>query len=431
MCYLYGIIASKNYISDLKEVIGSSEVWFERVGDFSDENFLIHTQAAMNANLQVLFIDLTCASDSSIIRGVNQYRMKRDSRIIIIAPNRQPGDETIASLISLQVLDFISFDVDEDEEEYERESISLLIKAQLNKKPTYGNVARWNLQYEQPTGKSKASEKPSKNDDVKIPKNPLDSTLMEHLESMLENEPQVSRQKEIIFTERIVGSVLIALGGVGRRTGTSHSAMRLSRYLSSLSYSVACVELLDNELNKPVFFTYNTEAPTKRSAEFGFHYEGIDFFTDVTMQEYIEIHAAGYQYLVVDMGQIVTRSENRNILGQYAQEFFRADLALITTTAAVWDFGNLVSYLDGLWENGWKKPMNILVNLCDDNSFKNLSTVFKKNEKKLLQIDFVQSSFQVNPFELTEDMSESYQRLLSEFLPKEKKKKKMFSKLFN
>lgn len=104
------------------------------------------------------------------------------------------------------------------------------------------------------------------------------------------------------------------------------------------------------------------------------------------MQEYIEIHAAGYQYLVVDMGQIVTRSENRNILGQYAQEFFRADLALITTTAAVWDFGNLVSYLDGLWENGWKKPMNILVNLCDDNSFKNLSTVFKKNEKSYCKL---------------------------------------------
>lgn len=447
---MYGLIVTREHSKDAHDAIKGNEIWFDKVGSFNQETFLQHCQAAAAVNLSILIVDLDTTDPASFIRGIRIFRQtRRDTRIILLAPGRKPGDPTITTLLPLQIYDIIAPDDIEEEEEEEHDQneedegeyieedphalsyLALLIKGQIDGPYGYGNIARWDTPLIDGVVSTNTQLQPIQEKEISKKKerlNVTDPALVEHIHS-IQIEPPPDRRppiKEIIVKERILGTVVITIAGAGSRTGTTHSAIRLAKFISSLSYSVACVELLDSTMNTPVFFTLETDSPTKMSMDFGFHHEGVDLYSDITLQEYIEIQSAGYQYLVVDMGKIISYQENRPSLGEYIQEFFRSDIALITTAAAVWDFGNLLSAIDGLWANGWKKPLNILVNLCDEMSFKNLSQVFKKSEKKELQINFVESSYQVDPFQVTEDMKEIYRDILQEYMPKEKRKKHFF-----
>ncbi|MEK8210414.1 hypothetical protein NST41_33015 [Paenibacillus sp. FSL L8-0696] len=424
VCYLYGIIASREYIPDLKEVIGSSEIWFERVGDFSDEDFMIHSQAAMSANVQVLFIDMTCAEDNAIIRGIKQYRLKRDNRIIMIAPNRVPGDPTITALISLQVLDFISFTVEVDEEEETRESISYLVKQQLNKKPSYGNVARWNVQTENTIERSEKARL-----EKRISRNKSDDqysrTLLEELEALAGQDSgprrEIIKQPELIIMEKMLGTALIAVGGTGRRTGASHTAIQISNILQELSESVACVELLDPNAGKPVFKKFRS-GDQSASIEGGFRYKEVDYYPEADMKQYLRVLSGKYDYIVLDLGDCLNN--------QYYEEFFRAQVSILTCGSSVWDFDDLLNALDHLYQKGWNKHLCILVNLGDDEAFEMTAKTFSKKEKKHMNVDFYQGPFQPDPFLIDDDNRRNYESMLDEILPTENKKKRLFGGFF-
>lgn len=426
MCYLYGIISSREYIPDLKEVIGSSEIWFERVGDFSDEDFMIHSQSAMNANVQVLFIDMTCAEDIAIIRGIQQYRLKRDNRIIMIAPNRVPGDPAITALISLQVLDFISFTVEIDEEEQDgtRESISYLVKQQLNKKPTYGNVARWNVQTEDAIERSEKVKQEKKTFKSKST-DEYNRTLIEELESMVvqDSSPrrEIINQPELIIMEKMVGTALIAVGGTGRRTGATHTAIQISNILQQLSDSVACVELLDPTAGKPVFENFKS-GDQQASVEGGFRYKEVDYYPEANMKQYLKVLSGKYDYIVLDLGDCLKN--------QYYEEFFRAQVPILTCGSSVWDFDELLNTLDHLYQRSWNKHMCIFINLGDDETFEMTANTFSKKEKKHMNVDFYQGPFQPDPFLVDDDNRITYEAMLGGILPTETKKKRKFGGFF-
>ena len=100
---LYGLIVSPGNVQEVKEAIKGSEVWFEKIGIFNPDTFVQHCQRLVN--MQALIIDATCIDDSSLIKGIRQFRLKRGAtRIVLIAPGREPGDVTISTLLKLQVL---------------------------------------------------------------------------------------------------------------------------------------------------------------------------------------------------------------------------------------------------------------------------------------------------------------------------------------
>lgn len=228
-------------------------------------------------------------------------------------------------------------------------------------------------------------------------------------------------REKIIISERIVGTVLIAIAGTCRGAGSTHNAIQIAKYLSGNGFEVACVEMVDCEINPPVF-KYLMDGNSKSSkVDNGFHSNGIDFYKEVDPEKYIQIISARYQYVVVDLGQIITNINNKPTEGLYFKEFFRSNISIISTRSAVWDFVNLVKFIDKLLANSWSNQCNVLVNLSDDQRYKYLTTRFTGKQKKDLQLDFSQNSFSPDPFTKVENSI--FEALLESIIPKTKKKK--------
>lgn len=228
--------------------------------------------------------------------------------------------------------------------------------------------------------------------------------------------------------ERIIGTVVIAVAGVDRRTGCTHSALQISRFLSR-DYAVACVELIDPQVTPSAFQSFQTKESSQR-CKGGFVFEDVDYFPMADMFQLMAILSSGYKYIVLDMGQIVhgtggknkkSKSENQ---GKYALEFMRADFQLLTTGSSRWDFGRLVRTLDVFYSWGWQKELRILALFTDDQLFKEVTNSFTKKEKKHLHIDFYQQVFSPDVFHLSHLDQDHYERVLRSVLPRGTNKKR-------
>lgn len=253
---MYGIIASKDYIRDIRESLEGNSIWFEESGEFSSDIFQQHCQAAANANVQILIIEMNCTEDSSLIRGIQQFRLLRDSRIILIAPGREPGDTTITTLLGLQILDIIApmrdekreDDEEEEEgEETERPSIVPLIKKQLAMKPSYGNVVRWDVKTTEMAERKQfeldqEKFRKEKQKNIKRGFDP-DLELIEHIHSLSFEPPPV---KFVTLPNRT-----ILIGGLYPGAGSTFVTLTIARLLNHLGIPNGVVEI---PVNRPELY---------------------------------------------------------------------------------------------------------------------------------------------------------------------------------
>ncbi len=246
------------------------------------------------------------------------------------------------------------------------------------------------------------------------------------LPSLPKHENQIIYKDRVIINEKIIGTVLIAVAGTNRRAGSSHNAMQIARYLSANSYEVACVELLDINVNPPVFKFLDDGTKMSKKLDDGFLSDGIDFYPAVNYEKYIKILNAEYQYVVVDLGQIVTNQGRKSKEGRFFKEFFRANISVISTFPAIWDFQFLVNLVDKLLNSSWNKPLNILVNLTDDNRYKKFTDSFTGREKRNLQLNFFQNNILPDPLNIEDDTLSILPDLLSSVIPATRKKKRFF-----
>lgn len=230
----------------------------------------------------------------------------------------------------------------------------------------------------------------------------------------------------MIISEKIIGTVLIAVASTNRRAGSSHNAIQIARYLSGDSFEVACVELLDNKVNPSVLKFLDDGTKKSKKMDDGFQSEGIDFYPAANYEKYIKILNAEYQYVVVDLGQIVTNQGRKSKEGRFFKEFFRANISIISTFPAIWDFQFLVNLVDKLLNNSWNKPFNVLVNFTDDKRYKKFTDSFTSREKRNLQLQFFQNNFLPDPLNLEDDTVSIVPEILSSVIPSSKKKKKFY-----
>lgn len=449
---MYGLIVSREHSKDAHDAIKGGEIWFEKVGSFSAEIFLQHCQAAAAVNLSILIVDLDTTDPASFIRGIRIFRQsRRDTRIILLAPGRKPGDPTITSLLPLQIYDIVApegdLEEENDEEEEDHEEgdyegnyveedpdalsyLAILIKNQIAGDYGYGNIARWdtladgiieiNVQHQ--TVQEKVREKDK--DKKKNRDRPFgtDPALVEHIHSIeIEPPPDRLKVKEVVVREHIAGTVIIAIAGSGNRTGTTHSAIQISNILQKLNVSVACVELLDPTTGKPVFEKFKS-GDQLASVEGGFRYKEVDYYPEANMKQYLKVLSVKYDYIVLDLGDCLNN--------QYYEEFFRAQVSILTCGSSVWDFDELLNTLDHLYQRSWNKHMCIFINLGDDETFEMTAKTFSKKEKKHMNVDFYQGPFQPDPFLVDDDNRIPYEAMLGGILPTETKKKKKFGGLF-
>lgn len=246
------------------------------------------------------------------------------------------------------------------------------------------------------------------------------------LPSLPKHENQIIYKDRVIINEKIIGTVLIAVASTSRRAGSTHNAIQIARYLSGNSFDVACVELLDNNVNPPVLKFLDDGTKKSKKLDDGFLSHGIDFYPAVDYEKYIQVLNAEYQYVVVDLGQIVLNHGRKSKEGRFFKEFFRANVSVISTFSAIWDFQFLVNIVDKLLNSSWNKPFNIMVNLADDNRYMKFTDTFTGREKRNLQLQFYQNNFLPDPFNFEDDTISALPDILSSVIPSTRKKKRFY-----
>lgn len=430
---MYGIISSSEYIYDIRHAVQDNSIWFEEYGEFSSDTFLIHCHSAAKANVQTIIIDMTCVDDASIIRGIQQFRLLRDSRIVIIAPGRVPGDSTITTLLGLQVLDIVAPIIDMDSEDVERPSIAPLIKAQLALKPSYGNAVRWDVKTDEAANLkelqslkknfSKEKEKGKERVTTSGPEQTLldhihsDPTIIEYISNIDLPPPPKSVVKEVVvYKDRMVGTPVIAVGGVDRRTGTTWAALHIARFLASRGFKTVCLELNDT-LCSPNVFRFIDFQESKHTPG-GYHIDGVDLFSNDRLISVDRI-ISEYEYAVLDLGQLV----NDNKLNDGIEHFVRANIQIVTAGSSDWDFDRLTAAISLFQSRDISKKLNILINLASEQRFNEINKLFSKQEKEEYKLSFYQAPYIPNDTTIDLSTEELLTMIMAEFLPVQKQKR--------
>lgn len=376
--------------------IHQEKIVSEKIGYFDSDTFLKICQQIANLGIDTLFLDMRCANDDAIIKGVRIIRFHRsNTRIVLIAPNREPGDPTISTLVSLGVYDIVSF----DEEAVNEENVSEEIKNLLQRPPNYADAARWHFQMEEPVFQQRPARERKKR--VQPPAPPM----------LEEFEVELPQTKPKII-ERLVGTATIAVAGVTRRTGSTHLAVSLSTYLSRRNYEVACVELSEY----PVFQFFQEDKPARIEA--GFHREA-DFYPRADERLMHSVFSRRYQFIVLDLGHVTSESRTHAV----QSELGRASVVFLTMGPSEWDFNFLIQTLDTFHSLGLDHSWNVVVNFADPDTFREIEQAFTPAEREKLRVRFFRNPIQANPFQVHADQETIFEDCLATLIPKKDKRR--------
>lgn len=392
---MIGIIGIADRIVDVKKAFSESDIWFEQIGPFDSEDFLKHCQAASAVNLLTLVVDVDCTDGRTLIKGLRMFRAERSSRILLIAPGRVPGDATITSLLSLQIWDIIAPDIHNDEAEEDESTgsyLTFLIQQQLQTESTYGNVARWDtdISFEAPR-KGKQPAKQRQPSEPVQKEAAVDPSLIEFIESI---ELPKERVREVrIIQEQKPGQTIVAVAGINRRTGSSFAAIQCCVAFLESKKRVALVELQGNSPTSLSFF----DDPDSQIKE-GFTYAGIDCFPNADSDVLTHVLMHDYEAVVLDFGWLIDVQNKNDTNRLWLKEFARADVHVLTGGSSLQDEADVLLTLDFLLELNWKKTIHCLFNFVTDDSFSRINSLFKKKDKKQLQLMFYQNDLMDDPF---------------------------------
>lgn len=266
---MHGIIASRDF-EGMEKRYGAPSFHI-RQGD-------LHQALLQAARVQLDFLLVDIDFSTHILEELHQYRVQRpDTRIILIAMGRQPGDPLVAKLVSIGIYDIIS--------EPEETLINELHRS-IKTPASYTQAARW-LQLGQPSGK----HQPNKN----VP------------ESI----------KEILVQQRPLGMTTIAIAGAGPGTGVSHLCLAIAAYLARINNRVVLTEWpLGDQVEAESQYAYLSCMGAKYESKkvYGIdvntaHINGVDIFLSGRSFRSIEyifpvIAQNLYDYLVLDLGEL-------------------------------------------------------------------------------------------------------------------------------
>lgn len=157
----------------------------------------------------------------------------------------------------------------------------------------------------------------------------------------------------VVFVEKLVGTVIIAVGGANRGAGCTYISICLAAFLRRNNYEVAVIELNEN----PVFFTLEDEYCSSGKLEGSFQKGGIDFYwqngynQDSLLSEALR---AGYNFLIIDLGRLL-KTDNMGMVEKSAwyDEMNRAGLSILVSGAATWQIKDLAPCLNQPESNRW------------------------------------------------------------------------------
>jgi len=274
------------------------EIIIEQVGTLDSQGIKDVLNSAARVASDILILDLDIGSGRDIVAALQSFRIARPhTRIILLAPDKEPGDVIVSSLVGLGIYDIISGPKDSD--------WGKLVKDALSSQPaTYAQAARW------------------------------------HTGQFLNNS--VSAKEHVIIEERPAGVVTIAVAGIAHGLGCTHTALSIASFLAR-GHSVAIIE--DSQRPALGFLCSVMKARDGR-VEGSYTIHGLDIFPsdksaagDNSNYDSLirKIKTGQYEYVVRDLGVLDELK---------VRDMYRADTAFLVASASKWRWQELIDKID-------------------------------------------------------------------------------------
>lgn len=410
---MFGYIVSPAWRRSIRELLDGHTFGIEKIGQFDGAAFLHIVQSAGQTPLEGFVIDLAASLDeSAVVKGVQHLRLFRNNiRIVLLCEWRDPGDRLLSGLVSMGVWDILANENPDDEPL--TQNFLQRAKQQLGRPPLYGNVVRWH----QILGVELTGETGGAAPGASAPPRRKPAPLVDPLELEAElalHQPPI--REKVVYRERLIGTIVLAVGGIERRTGTTYAALRCAQLLADRGSKVACCERNDPDMSPDTLRLYaETES---LHAPGGFRMNEVDLLAG----QNLDAAYSNYEYIVLDMGQLFAGERYSVHFG----EFLRANAQLVTAGSSYWDFDRLVLFLRLMRERGAAKRLAVLLNFGNEKTVREFLEPFSREERELLQLEFFSGPFSPDIYKLESQVAKRLGEALEHTLKRPAKKRRLW-----
>jgi hypothetical protein len=202
--------------------------------------------------------------------------------------------------------------------------------------------------------------------------------LTDHVE-----QNKTNSQPEKLPIYHVSQPYIVAVGGLARRSGNTHTALQIAYETASKGLKTAFVEYR-NEPRPSDIVSFATDFDGLK-----FKRHGIDFFPNRSPFDVAEVYTLGYDSVILDLGVLVDENEGRLVMNSAAQEFLRSQFQFITLSAAPWDLHYIVQHLNEL--SVLLRKSSFIINYADEDMIKEFREMFPS-------ITSIMNLLEANPF---------------------------------
>lgn len=380
------IIESKKNLQEIEENIDKNIV-FSKLGVFSADEIEDIILAAARTEIRHLVISLGAVDEEKHLPAtLRKYKNTRpNTQIIILADDREPGDETIANLVNLAIYDVIALET----EELERDHVlnySDFIHDKINNPGNFTAGERWRVAIEE-----EEEEELEKRPDIfgVIPTRGI-SPLIPSRESA-----------GAINQEKLIGNVLIGVTSAYPGVGATFTAVQVAHFLSKFG-KAAVIDLVDKDVsNRGLEYIFEDQGTTEGA------YKKVGYHIIHDDKDFYDALGRGYTYIVIDFGHLFYR----DFTSKYIDDLMRCHLQILVTGKSSWniiDTSRCFSKLEQ-YNRKWK----VLVSPV---SKKELSEISR--ELKHPDLEIYANPYIIDPSESSEYETEEMIKIFKDYIPK-------------
>jgi hypothetical protein len=366
---VFSVISGPKLFDRIKEVLSGRNILYEAIT--GSRNVMSCLEEAARVNSSVLILDIDAGTEGDVVAGVKKFRVARpNTRIIVVAPGREPGDKAVAALVGKGVYDIVV----PAERDGELDISSSLLKV-LNSPPaTYADAVRWD-------------------------------TVADGI--------GVEVKERVVYKERFLGMGYMITAGAKYGSGSTTMAAAAAQYLAAAEKKkVALIELcrfpvLERTADR---FHGRVDVFPQNSLFVPSYKEEIErCFSEVSKKK-------KYDFIIADLGALYELDEK----GLYKKhelfsETSRANAVIFTLGFSPWSYYNLLPYL--------KEKDKIKDWLVVTSGNEDTVDVLKRelNSENVFLCPFFN-----DPFEKNEKVFRFMEKLLSPLLPGRNRRKGLF-----
>ncbi|MGG4132462.1 hypothetical protein ABEW19_29855 [Paenibacillus illinoisensis] len=206
-------------------------------------------------------------------------------------------------------------------------------------------------------------------------------------------DPLLQKRKK--FRDRFIGTIIIAITGVEKGVGCTHTSLLIANYLAKQKFSVALVEANESNEYKEIESSYEG-VDSDLLISSSFYINGVHFYKNQKNIDVIPLLSGEYAYIVLDLGNYV-ETESYN-------EFLRANIQIVVGSSRDWKQHKIDEFIDSqihLDQSNWR----ICLPLSDKQDVKDL-------KKKLSRRQLYTVPYFPDPFDSSEAIEDFMEKML-------------------